>query len=443
MVKMVLQMTVIIIFLTLFSLIKCEIKCTNVQNSYKYYLGTKTPYRIIAGQNATAIKYPGCEARKIWAVIRHGTRNPSIEQIDKMSARLPEIRDLILENLQQATDQIHNIDIDLFKKWSIKLKQTDNKKLTHEGEDEMLLLAERMQIRFPGLIRNVYSESEHEFKYTATQRTKKSAQYFVAGLFGRNTVKDVYFPEPLKRDPILRFYKLCNKWRKEVKKNPKSIAERKKFDSGIIMSETIKEVNERLGFEDELNLSDIRTIYTTCAFETAWNKRRRSPWCSVFTPENFKVMEYAEDLKYYWVDGYGHNLTYKQACPAFNDMIEFFQNNDDGSPNSKFYFTHSGTLLKMLAHMELYRDQAPLVADGFLKNGDRKWRVSQIDAFGTNLMFVLFDCGVEKDKILTLHQEQIVGLPSCPNSDLCELEKIVKYYSDSVTACDFDEMCEN
>jgi hypothetical protein len=35
-------------------------------------------------------------------------------------------------------------------------------------------------------------------------------------------------------------------------------------------------------------------------------------------------MEYAEDLKYYWVDGYGHELTYKQACPALNDMLEFF-----------------------------------------------------------------------------------------------------------------------
>lgn len=36
-----------------------------------------------------------------------------------------------------------------------------------------------------------------------------------------------------------------------------------------------------------------------------------------------KVLEYAEDLKYYWQDGYGHELTYRQACPAFRDMFNF------------------------------------------------------------------------------------------------------------------------
>lgn len=36
-------------------------------------------------------------------------------------------------------------------------------------------------------------------------------------------------------------------------------------------------------------------------------------------------MEYHEDLKYYWIDGYGHEITYKQACPAFNDMLNFMK----------------------------------------------------------------------------------------------------------------------
>lgn len=36
-------------------------------------------------------------------------------------------------------------------------------------------------------------------------------------------------------------------------------------------------------------------------------------------------MEYHEDLKYYWVDGYGYNVTYEQACPTFNDMLNFLK----------------------------------------------------------------------------------------------------------------------
>jgi hypothetical protein len=57
------------------------------------------------------------------------------------------------------------------------------------------------------------------------------------------------------------------------------------------------------------------------------------------------------------------------------------------------YFTHSGTLLKMLAHMELYREEEHLRAADFAKHSNRKWRVSQIDSFGTNLIFVLFKYG--------------------------------------------------
>lgn len=94
--------------------------------------------------------------------------------------------------------------MDRFRTWSFKLTEKDEKKLTHEGEDEMLLLGERMQLRFPKILSSVYSQSAYNLKFTATQRTKKSAQYFAAGLFGKNVIKSINFPEPLKRDPILR-----------------------------------------------------------------------------------------------------------------------------------------------------------------------------------------------------------------------------------------------
>lgn len=43
-----------------------------------------------------------------------------------------------------------------------------------------------------------------QFKFTHTKRAKSSAHYFAIGLFGKLTAKDVWFPEPSTRDPILR-----------------------------------------------------------------------------------------------------------------------------------------------------------------------------------------------------------------------------------------------
>lgn len=68
---------------------------------------------------------------------------------------------------------------------------------------------------------------------------------------------------------------------------------------------------------------EARLIYTICAFETAWNRRKPpSIWCNLFNKDTIKALEFAEDLEYYWNDGYGYNLTYEIACPAIADMFE-------------------------------------------------------------------------------------------------------------------------
>lgn len=38
-----------------------------------------------------------------------------------------------------------------------------------------------------------------------------------------------------------------------------------------------------------------------------------------------QVFEFIEDLKYYWIDGYGYSLTYEQACPTLIDVFSFFE----------------------------------------------------------------------------------------------------------------------
>lgn len=55
-----------------------------------------------------------------------------------------------------------------------------------------------------------------------------------------------------------------------------------------------------------------------------------------------------------------------------------------------FYFTHSGTLLKMLSFLGLYKDNERLKSSNFANFINRKWKVSKIDVFASNLVFVLY-----------------------------------------------------
>lgn len=415
-------------------------KCSNAIRTHENYLGSLTPYRIVGNNTFGKIEYKGCNAVKLWMLVRHGTRYPKAKLIEEMTSRLPTLRDIIIEHNTKSNEFLYNSDLQAFKKWEIKLANTDKMKLTHEGEEEMLNISERMQSRFPSLLSNIYSNTSYLFKYSYSQRTRKSAHYFARGLFGRDTAKFVWYPEPLKKDPILRFYKLCSKWLK-LKKSSKVKSYKEEFLNSGIMTETVKRINKRLNLtSNTLGRDDVHLIYLTCSYETAWRKSHKSPWCSIFSVDDLKVFEYMEDLKYYWQDGYGHELTYKQSCVAFEDLFDFFKSKK-AYPKSVLYFTHSGTLLKVLTYLQLYKEGEHLSLKNFNeKMNNRNWRTSVIDTFATNLAFVLHNCnGIQK--VLTLHQEKIIRLPSCPDTDLCELSKISDFYrSDS---CNFDEMCEN
>lgn len=202
----------------------------------------------------------------------------------------------------------------------------------------------------------------------------------------------------------------------------------------------VNEFRKRTGIED-LSFQHIQAIYETCAFETAWWKLKTSPWCSLFDKETILLLEFAEDLEYYWKDGYGYDITHTQACPAIKDMVDHLKFNST-HPESTFYFTHSGTILKLLAALELYKDDQKLLHSDF--GQARQWKTSEIDAFASNLMFVTYQCEAkDEEQILFMHQERIIRLPGCPqDKDLCPLRDLIKHHQDKIENCNFNQICE-
>lgn len=107
-------------YFTLFSAFTSIFSDTNsVSEAYKTHLSTKTPYRFIENLDISKIQFEGelicliraislnclhliiitgCVPRKLWAVIRHGTRTPGKRTNNEMRGRLMELRDLVTEN---------------------------------------------------------------------------------------------------------------------------------------------------------------------------------------------------------------------------------------------------------------------------------------------------------------------------------------------------------
>ncbi|KAF7417554.1 hypothetical protein HZH68_000207 [Vespula germanica] len=404
--------------------------------SPKCRLGTKTPYRFIGYQNDTPIEYPGCKPKKIWLVLRHGTRYPGKKNVPNMIKNLPELQKIILNNYKMNKTDLSRDTIIKLNKWKLKFTKDDMMNLAKEGENEMIDLGERYQSRFPTIMPETYHKKSYKFKYTATQRTEESAKHFAAGLFGWHNSKNVRYPKPKHKDPILRFYKLCTRWRHEVQKNKSAHIEKTRFLKSEILATTVKNVSKRIGHR--VNYETVHLIYAMCAFETAWYKDVDSPWCELLSLDDFKILEFTDDIGYYWIDGYGYKITYEQACVVLLDIFNFFS--EDNDTLASVYFTHSGTILKFLARLGVAKDKTPLTHDSFRLHVDnRAWRTTYIDAFASNIAFVLYDCESQGPSVLFMHQERVVYLPNCPKNMPCPMSTMKDLYPSTEEECQFDE----
>ncbi|XP_049867510.1 multiple inositol polyphosphate phosphatase 1 [Pectinophora gossypiella] len=421
------------LFLLFYSIFvaQASIKSHDVRN----YMGTRTPYRFRSNKDDSKIKFPECKDTKIWMIIRHGTRLPSAKDISGMNGTLKDLKYDILLAHQQGKGELTAEQLKRLDEWSTNLDVENQKILTREGQEEMVLLAERMKKRFPNVIKHKYNNETFLFRYTATERAQQSARFFTIGLFDRKNAQEVLFHPATKVDPVLRFYKHCDKWQKQVKKNSSTYEEQNAFGNSLEMNNTLESISKRLGLNTVLSLDTVNLMYKICGFESSWGKHRISPWCYGFDKDSAEKLEYYHDLKHYWMDGYGHDLTYRQACLAIKHMFENFSGNT--GPNATFMFAHSGTLLKLLAHLQLYKPESPLRGDAV--QGDRQWKTSHIDCFASNLAFVLFKCK-DGDKVLALHQEKTIKLPMC-DSELCPLDRLLKYFHNSIYDCDYNDMC--
>ena len=131
-------------------------------------LATKTPYAFVQNLDVDNLNLmDSCHPVKLWMLIRHGTRYPKPLGIVYIRDRVKEIAKLIKRNADRDAlsvklnrTQIHRLLV-----WSPIAGNFDENlnawKLHPEGEKEMILLAERTQLRFPHLLSEDYDRSDH------------------------------------------------------------------------------------------------------------------------------------------------------------------------------------------------------------------------------------------------------------------------------------------
>ena len=423
------------------------------------HFGTKTSYLVNGNMN---IDYPlptECTPVYLWGMLRHGTRNPGEEDIIIMADRLDEIKDRILDSWLDNTCHLDDDTIVYLDQWKFTLTVDDESKLAEAGKYEHEEMGSRWRTRLHDFI----SKEKTEVRTSHKSRCRHSSDAFTTGLFGEEL--EFYID-----DSVARFYDDCPEFLENVEENDETYREAEKLEESEHFASIYKDVENTLG----LNLAekDITAIWDICRYETAWNKGIYSPWCNVFSMESISILEYREDLNYYYSEGYGFNVTLDMTQPLWSDLLtrleEVKQHPTSITNSTVLLFTHSTATFPFMASLGLYKDESPITAADWPANTlNRKWKTSKIASFATNLMFIVGDCGTsanddlkynhesvddleevfinqlesesegERLKLFLFHQEHPIPLPN----DIQYLDEFIDNYMHKSNV-DFEQVCE-
>ncbi|KAJ8923090.1 hypothetical protein NQ315_001642 [Exocentrus adspersus] len=426
----------------------CEDYCYVTDEEPYLNFATKTAYDSLNRRSNSQHLVPECTPIQFWTIIRHGTRLPSAEKIEKLRG-LNRLHEEILMNYGKRRSypdkgRLCREDYDLFTRWRWNDTVTPERgnALTSQGVEDLKLLASRYKSKYSQILQAPYDERAFYFQYENLDRTHDSYQAYIEGLFGSeayrvhaNTLNDERLSKP---DDSCRTLE---------ERQTQTIDFRNEYHSFTFSadySKMVHDVFKRLGFRYNLNASVISDMYDLCRYEKAWNVQQRSAWCIAFTKSHLKLLEYGEDLKHYYKSGYGNRLSERIGCSPLKDLYERFEktvNGDNTGPKATFFFTKAATLLNVLTAMGIGKEYTPLTAQNYYQHSRRKWRTSELSPFAGNLAAILYECrGSEKYKVMFFLNEMPVEFPEC-SVGLCNWSSVEQKYQGLVKNCNVNDLC--
>ncbi|XP_031558444.1 multiple inositol polyphosphate phosphatase 1-like [Actinia tenebrosa] len=415
-----------------------------------YNFGSKTPYFYEESEELKSDLPSHCKAIHVNLLARHGTRHPSKKDVRRMNTMVKVVNELYKSGSEFKFNSVEF-------PWVTPFKDDNDKRLITRGEEELYNLSKRVRNRYKDLFKSPLSIEDISFVSTKTPRTLQSAMAFALGLMegegtlGSCKIRPVDIDSRDKEnDPILRFFDMCPKYKQTVSKNKSSLFEHHNFRDTLPMMQVVERVRLKFGNSSVLTARHIVGMYVACVFENAVFERDNT-WCSVFTEEDFEVLEYYADLKHYWKRGYGHDINHKMACNLLAVILGDIKNSLNVTSTTRkkgvFRFAHGETLQPLYCVLELFKEADHMRADNFNEKSKRLYRLSEISPFGANIAFVVYDCSKEESEldeesfqVDVLVNERPVSIPCCAPGK-CSLRKFFDCFEGIAKNCNMEAVC--
>ncbi|ETO62704.1 hypothetical protein F444_19409 [Phytophthora nicotianae P1976] len=380
----------------------------------------------------TGVQASDLELLQIQQVSRHGSRFP-------MDNTMREIAEL----LYRLQANYSSVLPEWLKEYSLPYNMSVAGALSSTGSDELAALGRRTRDSVGFAIPTKFDNKQFILAHTFKERTGDSAKAFASTFFDNpNHVKYIEYAKG--KDPLLRFYDICDRYLAEVKHNPNASAELKAYGSSSQMNASIADLKSQLNLPDSANLSvtDVRAAFAACAFDIMVYGIT-SHWCSLMDEAFLNRLDYAEDLEAFYEQGAGYKINYEMAAVLLQDIHKFMKMFISGETEvvGNLRFGHAETTLPLMTLLG-YGDRTKLLASWTDDQiNSRGFRTSVLSPTASNIDFRLYRGKDQKYYVSVWIQEVEAPLPGCDGEMYCELSKVEKLWSYYLNDYNFKTDC--
>ncbi|KEP49980.1 histidine acid phosphatase [Rhizoctonia solani 123E] len=203
---------------------------------------------------------------------------------------------------------------------------------------------------------------------------------------------------------------------------------------------------------------DVFSLMNLCGFDSAAKNGTASPWCGVFSMDEWKGYEYYHDLEKYWSKSYGSVYARSLGAGWVNELLSRLTGQpvqDTTSTNStldsnhesfpigpsapKIFadFSSDNNIATILSSLGILRDSVPLPSTGPIpSDASQQFVVSKMVPFGGLTLVEKLSCSgseLHGDYVRIIINDAVISmdtLPECEGSEsingLCALDKFVQ-----------------
>ncbi|KAK7691641.1 hypothetical protein QCA50_005040 [Cerrena zonata] len=346
--------------------------------------------------------------------------------------------------------------------WTYKLGE---EVLTPFGRQQLFDLGVSMRIKYGYLLQN-FTETNTlpVFRTESQDRMLASALNFAIGFFGypfEGQYQQSITIEEKGFNNTLAPYKTCPNAETSGKSN-RSLFYVREWAQRYLAAAHARLAPQLEGYS--LSIEDVFTMQQLCAYETV--AIGYSKFCELFTEEEWKGFNYALDLFFWYDSGFGSPVARVQGIGYVQELIARLTHTPIAVHNSStnstlndnpvtfplgqsLYVdaTHEVVVLNVLTALNLtnFAADGPLPATHIPEH--RKFKVSHLAPFATNVQFQLLSCSASPDPqiriVINDGVAPLTSLKGCPEQKdgMCPVSTFIEAQKEMIRTTDWEWGC--